>query len=75
MGVGTHSGDGAGVWATLDGYVGEALKSGALVRLLEDWCEPFPGPFLYYPSRRQTPPAPRHPGRPAVLGLGSTAGL
>src|SRR3954453_23764072 len=49
--------DGAGVWGTLVGLCGEALKSGALVRLLEDWCEPFPGPFLYYPSRRQTPPA------------------
>jgi DNA-binding transcriptional LysR family regulator len=30
---------------------------GALVSLLQDWCEPFPGPFLYYPSRRQVPPA------------------
>lgn len=40
--------DGAGIWATLDGYVGEALKSGALVSLIQDWCEPFPGPFLYY---------------------------
>ncbi|MFT4120785.1 LysR family transcriptional regulator [Bradyrhizobium sp.] len=49
--------DGVGVWATLDGYVRDALKSGALVSLLEDWCEPFPGPFLYYPSRRQVPPA------------------
>ncbi|MCA1456129.1 LysR family transcriptional regulator [Bradyrhizobium sp. BRP22] len=49
--------DGAGIWATLDGYVSEALKSGALVSLLEDWCEPFPGPFFYYPSRRQPPPA------------------
>ncbi|MFB6417609.1 MULTISPECIES: LysR family transcriptional regulator [Bradyrhizobium] len=49
--------DGVGVWATMDGYVREALKSGALVSLMEDWCEPFPGPFLYYPSRRQVPPA------------------
>ena len=48
---------GVGIWATIDGYVGEALKSGALTSLMEDWCEPFPGPFLYYPSRRQTPPA------------------
>jgi DNA-binding transcriptional LysR family regulator len=48
---------GAGIWASLDGYVGEAVKSGALVSLMEDWCEPFPGPFLYYPNRRQTPPA------------------
>jgi DNA-binding transcriptional LysR family regulator len=49
--------DGAGIWATLDGYVHEAVKTGALVSLLQDWCEPFPGPFLYYPSRRQVPPA------------------
>jgi DNA-binding transcriptional LysR family regulator len=28
-----------------------------LVSALADWCEPFPGPFLYYPSRRQVPPA------------------
>ncbi|MGY4449250.1 DNA-binding transcriptional LysR family regulator [Bradyrhizobium sp. i1.3.1] len=49
--------DGAGIWATLDGYVHDAVRSGALVSLMEDWCEPFPGPFLYYPSRRQTPPA------------------
>ncbi|WGD52510.1 LysR family transcriptional regulator [Bradyrhizobium sp. CB1650] len=49
--------DGAGIWATIDGYVSEALTSGALVSVLEDWCEPFPGPFLYYPSRRQVPPA------------------
>ena len=33
------------------------LASGALVRVLEDWCPPFPGYFLYYPSRRQQPPA------------------
>jgi len=33
------------------------LASGALVRVLEDWCQPFPGFFLYYPSRRRQPPA------------------
>lgn len=49
--------DGVGFWATFEGYVSEAIKSGALVSVLEDWCEPFPGPFLYYPSRRQVPPA------------------
>jgi DNA-binding transcriptional LysR family regulator len=27
------------------------------VRVLEDWCAPYPGPFLYYPSRRQMRPA------------------
>jgi DNA-binding transcriptional LysR family regulator len=62
--ISTHMGlakratlDGVGFWATVEGYVGESLKSGALVSVLEDWCEPFPGPFLYYPSRRQVPPA------------------
>lgn len=49
--------DGAGVWMTFDGYVHDAIKSGALVSVLDDWCAPFPGPFLYYPSRRQPPPA------------------
>jgi len=49
--------DGVGFWATLGGYVREAVHSGALVSVLDDWCPPFPGPFLYYPSRRQPPPA------------------
>jgi DNA-binding transcriptional LysR family regulator len=48
---------GLGFWATFEGYVREAIKSGALVSVLDDWCAPFPGPFLYYPSRRQSPPA------------------
>jgi DNA-binding transcriptional LysR family regulator len=48
---------GLGFWATFEGYVREAIKSGALISVLDDWCAPFPGPFLYYPSRRQPPPA------------------
>lgn len=28
-----------------------------LVRVLDDWCPPFPGYHLYYPSRRQPTPA------------------
>jgi DNA-binding transcriptional LysR family regulator len=27
------------------------------MRVLEDWCPPFPGYFLCYPSRRQQPAA------------------
>jgi len=49
--------DGLGIWITFEGYVREEMKAGSLVSLLEDWCEAFPGPFLYYPSRRQPPPA------------------
>ncbi|NNG70873.1 LysR family transcriptional regulator [Rhizobium laguerreae] len=33
------------------------LADGQLVRVLEDWCPPFPGYHLYYPSRRYTSPA------------------
>jgi DNA-binding transcriptional LysR family regulator len=33
------------------------LARGRLKRVLEDWCPPFSGYHLYYPSRRQTTPA------------------
>lgn len=33
------------------------IAAGRLVRVLEDWCPPFPGYHLYYPSRRQQSPA------------------
>lgn len=33
------------------------LADGLLVQVLEDWCPPFPGYHLYYPSRRQATPA------------------
>lgn len=33
------------------------LADGRLVQVLEDWCPPFPGYHLYYPSRRQATPA------------------
>lgn len=33
------------------------IEAGALRRALEDWTPPFPGFFLYYPSRRQISPA------------------
>jgi DNA-binding transcriptional LysR family regulator len=34
-----------------DDVVEDDLRRGRLVRVLEDWCEPFPGYQLYYPSR------------------------
>ena len=33
------------------------LAKGRLIRILADWCPPFPGYHLYYPSRRQPAPA------------------
>ena len=33
------------------------LATGRLIRVLADWCQPFSGYHLYYPSRRQPAPA------------------
>lgn len=33
------------------------IADGTLVRVLADWCPPYPGYHLYYPSRRQPTPA------------------
>lgn len=33
------------------------IDAGRLVRVLTDWCAPFPGYHLYYPHRRQPAPA------------------
>jgi DNA-binding transcriptional LysR family regulator len=33
------------------------VDKGRLIRVLDDWCAPFPGYHLYYPSRRQPTPA------------------
>jgi DNA-binding transcriptional LysR family regulator len=37
--------------------VQEHVAQGRLIRVLADWCEPFSGYHLYYPSRRQSSPA------------------
>jgi DNA-binding transcriptional LysR family regulator len=49
--------DGVGLAFVDDDRVAGHLASGALMRVLDDWCPPFPGFFLYYPSRRQLPAA------------------
>jgi DNA-binding transcriptional LysR family regulator len=49
--------DGVGLAYMSEDNAAPHLASGALVRVLEDWCQPFPGFFLYYPSRRQQPAA------------------
>jgi len=33
------------------------IEDGRLIRVLEDWCQPFPGYHLYYPNRRHASPA------------------
>ena len=33
------------------------IEQGHLIRVLEDWCEPYSGYHFYYPSRRQSSPA------------------
>lgn len=47
--------DGAGLAYLFEGQVRAHLDSGALMRVLEDWCPYYPGFYLYYPSRRQMP--------------------
>lgn len=45
---------------TMDGNVRFAtphIEVGKLVRVLADWTPPFPGYYLYNPSRRQQSPA------------------
>ena len=49
--------DGVGLAFMAEETAAPYLASGALVRVLEDWCPPYPGFFLYYPSQRQLPAA------------------
>ena len=44
---------GHGLAHLVEDHVAAAIADGALVRVLDDWCDPFDGYYLYYPSRRQ----------------------
>jgi len=46
---------GLGLTITFDEYCQADLDAGRLETVLDDWCAPFPGPFLYYPERRLMP--------------------
>jgi DNA-binding transcriptional LysR family regulator len=48
--------DGVGFASMFEGYAEEHIAAGRLVRVLDDWLPPFPGPRLYFPSRRLPPP-------------------
>ncbi len=48
---------GFGLAYLLEDHVQEHLANGRLIRVLADWCPPFSGYHIYYPSRRQPAPA------------------
>ena len=45
---------GVGLGFVMESSVAEHVRRGKLTRVLEDWCPPFSGYHLYYPSRRQS---------------------
>lgn len=47
--------EGVGVAYVVESHAAPELASGALEPLLQDYAAPFPGFFLYYPSRRHVP--------------------
>lgn len=47
---------GFGLACVMDDAAEHYISTGQLVRVLDDWCPPFPGYYLYYPSRRHLPP-------------------
>lgn len=49
--------DGVGMAFLNENLAAPHLSRGELIRVLEAWCQPYPGFFLYYPSRRQQPAA------------------
>jgi DNA-binding transcriptional LysR family regulator len=48
---------GGGLGLAYEGQVAEHIASRRLVRVLEDWSPPFPGFYMYYPSRQHQPAA------------------
>jgi DNA-binding transcriptional LysR family regulator len=47
--------DGLGITYTIEALAEPFLRSGQLVRILEDWSPSIEGLFLYYPGHRQVP--------------------
>ncbi len=48
---------GGGLACLPEKLVAKHIESGRLIRVLEPWCRPFSGFFLYYPRHRHTPTA------------------
>ena len=58
LGGGSQAG-GVAYAAHVGGFVAglilvKLFAAGRLVRVLDDWCAPYQGYYLYYPSRRQS---------------------
>ena len=49
--------NGIGIGTSMEASLADLIGKGRLVQVLQDWCPPFPGYFLYYPSRRNHPTA------------------
>ena len=49
--------DGAGLAFVFETRIQDELADRRLIRVMEDWCEPFDGFYIYYPTRRQMRPA------------------
>ncbi|MCB8878146.1 LysR family transcriptional regulator [Acidisoma silvae] len=45
--------EGCGIAFVFEDQVQAHLQDGSLIRILEDWCEPFDGYHLYYPNQGQ----------------------
>lgn len=48
---------GFGLACVPEDMVQAQIKTGELIQVLDEWCPSFPGYYLYYPSRKQHPPA------------------
>lgn len=46
---------GLGILCLFDDWLRPEIERGALVPILDEWCQPFPGPFLYYAGRSYLP--------------------
>ncbi|MEG3159434.1 LysR family transcriptional regulator [Sphingomonas sp. LB2R24] len=49
--------EGLGLACVMEDQAAPYLADGRLIRVLDNWCAPFAGYHLYYPDRRQLPPA------------------
>ncbi|MFN3278990.1 MAG: LysR family transcriptional regulator [Paracoccus hibiscisoli] len=49
--------EGCGVGWTMEEDVTQDIATGQLEQVLGDWSQPYPGAFLFHPSRRQVPAA------------------